>query len=220
MGQEEATMKATILIAASILVTSAPAGAEEFSTKFEKVKLKSEWRDENGVVAADTKGNVVVYRDRIQFTGEIGKGSFEIPTCSVTSIFYTRVSVHRLYEPIATAGGSVGGIIIGALTDASLPVKIATGVAGLIGSIFASSSRSHKHYMVLAFENGQRVGAVEFKLDKKNYRSCLRAIEQVTGETILYGQEGMAASEHKFPKRRPPDTSNGAADPEESGQYQ
>ena len=66
--------------------------------------------------------------------------------------------------------------------------------------------------MVLVFKQpgGQggeaREGAVEFKLDKKNYRACLRAIEQVTCEAILYGQEGIEASEHKFPERRPSDT--------------
>ena len=65
--------------------------------------------------------------------------------------------------------------------------------------------------MVLVFkqaggQGGEALGgAVEFKLHKNNYRSCLRAIELVTDTTIAYGQEGIEASEHKFPTRRQTD---------------
>lgn len=210
--RKKGVMKSTSLFMTLILGMIGLVGAGTFSMKFKKVELRTQvdfgspchdFGSPCHLIAPETDGELVVDSKKIQFKDEKGRCCFKIPTSCVTSIFYTRVSVHRLYEPIATAGGSVVGTIIGAISCASLPVAIATGVAGLIGSILASSSKSHKHYMVLAFafEDGNQVGAVEFKLDKKNYRSCLRTIEQVTGKKILYGQEGIQASEHKFPGR-------------------
>ncbi len=46
------------------------------------------------------------------------------------------------------------------------------------------------HYMTISFNDGKDlVGAAEFKLDKKNYRGVLRAVEEVTG--VVFDQEGV-----------------------------
>ena len=39
------------------------------------------------------------------------------------------------------------------------------------------------------------VGAVEFKMHKSNYRSFMRGLEQVTGLSMLYDQEGPSPRE-------------------------
>ena len=42
------------------------------------------------------------------------------------------------------------------------------------------------HYMTISFNDGKDlVGAAEFKLDKKNYRGVLRAVEEVTDTELL-----------------------------------
>ncbi len=42
------------------------------------------------------------------------------------------------------------------------------------------------HYMTISFNDGKDlVGAAEFKLDKKNYRGVLRAVEEVTDIELL-----------------------------------
>jgi len=46
--------------------------------------------------------------------------------------------------------------------------------------------------MTLSFDDGgDIVGAVEFKLDKKNYRGILRSIEQVSDTELVFDQEGI-----------------------------
>ena len=46
--------------------------------------------------------------------------------------------------------------------------------------------------MTLSFDDGgDIVGAVEFKLDKKNYRGVMRAVEQVSGVELVFDQEGI-----------------------------
>ena len=163
-------MKATILIAASMLVMNSTVeveGAGKFSLIFTDVELKSQY----GSLAPKTDGILIVDKDQIQFKKEIGKGSFEILTCSVKALFYTRVSARRLIETSLVTGGSFVGIAVAAAKEASAAIKIATGIAGLIGSVIASAERGHKHYMVLVFDQVQdgehQAGAVEFKLDKK-----------------------------------------------------
>ena len=152
--------------------------------KFKDAELKNQF----GSIVPGAKGELVVDRHRLRFQKKNGVGLFEIPTWTVKGIFYTRVSKRRLIESTFITGGSFVGI----LAAASTAIKVATGLAGIIGAAISSSSRGQKHYMVLAFDNGgERVGAVEFKLHKNNYRSCLRAIAQVTGQPILYGLEGV-----------------------------
>ncbi len=57
--------------------------------------------------------------------------------------------------------------------------------------------------MTLTFNDGEEmVGAVEFKLHKGNYRSCLRSVEQITGLTMGYDQEGIKESEQEVSKRK------------------
>jgi len=53
-------------------------------------------------------------------------------------------------------------------------------------------SKGRKHYMTISFNDGaDLVGAVEFKLHKSNYRGVLRTVEQVSGQTMHYDQEGV-----------------------------
>ena len=181
-------MKPTILIMALMLGMIRLVGAGTFSMKFTDVELRNEY----GSTSRKTKGKLIVDRHRICFQKKTGEDLFEIQTWTIKGIFYTRVSARRLIESTAITGSSFVGMIVAAFTEASAAIKIVTGLAGTIGSAFVSANRAQKHYMVLAFDDGgERVGAVEFKLDKNNYRSCLRAIAQVTGQPILYGLEGV-----------------------------
>ena len=217
--RKEDAMKSTSLIMTLILGMSGFVGAGTFSMKFKKAELKNQF----GSIAPGAKGELIVDSEKIRFEEENGNGHFKIPTCSVTNIFYTRVSARRVIEPTAITSGAFAGMIAAAAKETSAAITIPVGLAGIIISAIFSASKGHKHYMVLVFKQpgGQggeaREGAVEFKLDKKNYRACLRAIEQVTCEAILYGQEGIEASEHKFPERRPSDTKKGADKPKSSG---
>jgi len=46
--------------------------------------------------------------------------------------------------------------------------------------------------MTVSFNDGKDLaGAVEFKLHKSNYRGVLRTVEEVTGLTMAYDQEGV-----------------------------
>ena len=57
---------------------------------------------------------------------------------------------------------------------------------------FTGFMKGKKHYMTLSFDDGgDIVGAVEFKLDKKNYRGILRSIEQVSHTELVFDQEGI-----------------------------
>ena len=68
-----------------------------------------------------------------------------------------------------------------------------------IGLLF---SKGKKHYLTLSFdEEGGEIGAVEFQLHKSNYRGTLRALEEVTGLTMLYDQEGVKASRETVASR-------------------
>jgi len=57
-------------------------------------------------------------------------------------------------------------------------------------------SKGKKHYMTLTFDDGgSLVGAVEFKLHKSNYRGTLHAVEQVSGVSLKFDQEGVSAEQ-------------------------
>ena len=61
---------------------------------------------------------------------------------------------------------------------------------------------ARKHYVTLSFdEEGGEIGAVEFQLHKSNYRGTLRALEEVTGLTMMYDQEGVKASRETVASR-------------------
>jgi hypothetical protein len=56
--------------------------------------------------------------------------------------------------------------------------------------------------MTVSFNDGaSQVGAVEFKLDKNNYRGALRAVEEVSGVTMSYDQEGVSAEKETVATR-------------------
>ena len=92
---------------------------------------------------------------------------FSIPTTAVKDLFYSRVSGRRI------------------------------GAAILVSPLLLFS-KGRKHYMTLSFNDGQSlVGAVEFKLDKGNYRPILRSVESSTGLVMKYDQEGIKDQEQK-----------------------
>ncbi len=67
-------------------------------------------------------------------------------------------------------------------------IKTAIFLTGPLGLFL----KGKKHYMTLSFDDGvDIVGAVEFKLDKKNYRGRMRAVEQVSGVELVFDQEGI-----------------------------
>jgi hypothetical protein len=56
--------------------------------------------------------------------------------------------------------------------------------------------------MTITFDDSKdMVGAVEFQLDKNNYRGVLRAVEQVSGVSMQYDQEGIKGSEQDVAAR-------------------
>lgn len=115
------------------------------------------------------KGKLSVDADWIRFLKDNEKEEyFSIPSTSVKELFYSRVSGRR--------------------------IKTAILVSPLL--LF---SKGKKHYMTMTFDDGgSQVGAVEFRLDKKNYRGVLRALEQVAGVTAKFDQEGVKAEEEGF----------------------
>ena len=101
-----------------------------------------------------------------------GDEYFSVPSDAVTQVFYSRVAGRR--------------------------VKTAIFVTGPLGLFL----KGKKHYMTLSFDDGEDiVGAVEFKLDKKNYRGVLRAAEQVTGATLAFDQEGIKGEKETVASR-------------------
>jgi len=133
---------------------------------------KVETRVAFGAADQGNKGELMMDARNIRFTKDKGKTEyFSIPTNSVSDIFYARVSGRRIGAAIAV-------------------------------SPFLLFSKGRKHYMTLTFNDGQElVGAVEFKLHKSNYRPILRMIEQVTGLTMTYEQEGIKDSEQNVATR-------------------
>ena len=110
------------------------------------------------------KGTLVVDSESIRFVHNKNERDeyFSIPSDAITDVFYSRVSGRR--------------------------IKTAIFLTGPLGLFL----KGKKHYMTLAFDDGwDIVGAVEFKLDKKNYRGVLRAVEQVSGVELAFDQEGI-----------------------------
>ena len=116
-------------------------------------------------------------RERVEFTHR-GQPRFTIGPKSITEIFYSRVAGRRI--------------------KAAIGVGVVFFPAG-IGLLF---SKGKKHYLTLSFnEEGGEIGAVEFQLHKSNYRGTLRALEEVTGLTMMYDQEGVKASRETVASR-------------------
>ena len=131
---------------------------------------KVEARTSFGTAEEGNKGKLIIDGNSIKFVKKNEKEEyFSIPSDAVTEVFYSRVSGRR--------------------------VKTAIFLTGAVGLFL----KGKKHYMTLAFNDGDDiVGAVEFKLDKKNYRGILRATEQVTGAGIQFDQEGIKDEKESF----------------------
>jgi len=125
---------------------------------------KVEGRTAYGSAKEGQKGTLIIDGDLIRFANN-KKGRddfFSIPSDAITDVFYSRVAGRR--------------------------IKTAIFLTGPLGLFL----KGKKHYMTLAFDNGADiVGAVEFKLDKKNYRGVMRAVEQVSDAELVFDQEGI-----------------------------
>ncbi len=131
---------------------------------FKKVEARTAY----GKAEEGKKGKLIVSGDVIRFVKDNERDEyFSIPSDAVTEIFYSRASGRRMKTAI------IGGIIF-------FPIALTGFMKG------------KKHYMTLSFDDGgDIVGAVEFKLDKKNYRGILRSIEQVSHTELVFDQEGI-----------------------------
>ena len=141
--------------------------------RFGKVELRTNY----AAAGAGENGSLIVARDRVEFTHR-EQSRFTIGPKSITEIFYSRVAGRRIKSAIGV------GIVF-------FPAGI--------GLLF---SKGKKHYVTLSFdEEGGEIGAVEFQLHKSNYRGTLRALEEVTGLTMMYDQEGVKASRETVASR-------------------
>ena len=125
---------------------------------------KVEARTAYGRAEEGKKGKLIIDGDFIRFVKDKNEQDeyFSIPSDAVTDVFYSRVSGRR--------------------------IKTAIFLTGPLGLFL----KGKKHYMTLSFDDGEDiVGAVEFKLDKKNYRGILRAVEQVSDVNLVFDQEGI-----------------------------
>ncbi len=124
---------------------------------------KVEGRTAYGSAEEGNKGKLIVDGDFIKFVKKNERDEyFSIPSDAITDVFYSRVSGRR--------------------------IKTAIFLTGPLGLFL----KGKKHYMTLSFDDGEDiVGAVEFKLDKKNYRGILRAVEQVSDVYLVFDQEGI-----------------------------
>jgi hypothetical protein len=122
---------------------------------------KVELRTTFGAAEEGRNGRLAVSGELIRFLDKSGREFFSIPSAAVTDLFYSRVSGRR--------------------------IKTAIFVSPLL--LF---SKGKKHYLTVSFDDGAAfVGAVEFRLDKKNYRGILRAVESVSNVTLEFDQEGI-----------------------------
>ncbi len=134
---------------------------------------KVQVRTSYGAAEQGNKGKLIIDSKQIRFTKPNGVTDyFSIPADAVTDVFYSRVSGRRIGAAIAV-------------------------------SPFLLFSKGRKHYMTLTFDDGKDlVGAVEFKLHKSNYRGVLRTVEQVTGVTMEYEQEGVKDTKQTIATRK------------------
>ncbi len=132
---------------------------------FKKVEARTGYgRAEEG-----NKGKLLVSGDVIRFVKEKNERDeyFSIPSDAITEVFYSRNAGRRMKTAI------IGGIIFAPM-------------------LLTGFMKGKKHYVTLSFDDGgDIVGAVEFKLDKKNYRGILRAVEQVSHTELVFDQEGI-----------------------------
>ena len=143
---------------------------------------KVEARTAYGRAEEGKKGKLIVDGDFIRFVKDKNERDeyFSIPSDAVTDIFYSRVSGRRIKSAIFI-------------------------------SVFLLFSKGKKHYMTLSFDDGgDIVGAVEFKLDKKNYRGILRAVEQVSGVDLVFDQEGIKDEKETVASRSSTQSNNQA----------
>lgn len=99
------------------------------------------------------------------------KELWSVPSKSLTEIFYSRVSGRRIKTAIVVS-----------------PLLLLT--------------KGRKHYLTMSFnDGGSAVGAVEFQLDKSNYRGVLRSLEEVSGVAMKYDQEGIKGTEQDVAQR-------------------
>lgn len=125
-------------------------------------------------------GHLIIHKDRIIFAKKKtgAEEYFAIPTSAVKELFYSRVSGRRI------------------------------GAAILVSPLLLLS-KGRKHYMTVSSNDGKAaIGAVEFKLDKSNYRPILRSVETAAGVTMQYDQEGIKDQEQK-----PAESKAGASQP-------
>ncbi len=142
---------------------------------------KVEVRTAYGKAEEGKKGKLIVSGNAIRFVKDNERDEyFSIPSDAVTELFYSRVSGRRIKTAIFV-------------------------------NIFLLFSKGKKHYLTLSFDDGgDIVGAVEFKLDKKNYRGILRAVEQVSGVNLVFDQEGIKDEEETVASRSGAQNSNQA----------
>ncbi len=131
---------------------------------FKKVEARTAY----GKAEEGKKGKLIVSGEVIRFMKDNERDEyFTIPSDAVTEVFYSRASGRRMKTAI------IGGVIF-------FPI------------LLTGFMKGKKHYMTLSFdEGGAIIGAVEFKLDKKNYRGILRSIEQVSHTELVFDQEGI-----------------------------
>ncbi len=143
---------------------------------------KVEGRTAYGSAEEGNKGKLIVDGDFIKFVKKNERDEyFSIPSDAVTDVFYSRVSGRR--------------------------IKTAIFLTGPLGLFL----KGKKHYMTLSFDDGEDiVGAVEFKLDKKNYRGILRAVEQVSDVDLVFDQEGIKDEKETVASRSGAQNSNQA----------
>ena len=109
---------------------------------FKKVEARTAY----GKAEEGKKGKLIVSGDAIRFVKEKNESDeyFSIPSDAITEVFYSRNAGRRMKTAI------IGGIVFAPM-------------------LLTGFMKGKKHYMTLSFDDGgDIVGAVEFKLDKKN----------------------------------------------------
>ena len=141
---------------------------------FKKVEARTAY----GKAEEGKKGKLIISGDVIRFVKDNERDEFfSIPSDAVTEVFYSRNSGRRMKTAI------IGGVIF-------FPI------------LLTGFMKGKKHYMTLSFDDGgDIIGAVEFKLDKKNYRGILRSIEQVSHTELVFDQEGIKDEEETVESR-------------------
>ncbi len=135
-----------------------------------------EIRTTYGNASQGNNGKLVVDTKTVRFMKNNQRDEyFSLPSNAVTELFYSRVSGRRI------------------------------GAAMLVSPLLLFT-KGRKHYLTLSFNDGaDLVGAVEFQLHKSNYRGVLRSLEEVTGQTLKYDQEGIKGTAQVVASREQPE---------------